>query len=334
MSKEAFKSSVYTQRPLYADYDAPHKFMAIEAIVGKQLMEHPHAICFFSGGSDGDILTDIVERVRTQIFPGLPPVDYAFFNTGLEMEAIKRHVKETEARYGIKIDTHRPKRNMVLATHDIGLPFVSKIVSAGLDGVQRKQIPLTIADEYAAAEDKVAKLAELNARYPKCESEINFLCGCNSKGKPRPHIQLVINGSADMIDFLKKTPIPFKVSAKCCDICKKEVAHRIQKEYEMVITCERGSEGGMRSVPRTDSSSMCFTETANSTYTLRPLYYVTDEDKAWYKEHYNIRYSDAYEVYELTRTGWCGCPISSRAVADLKKLLWIRYGNMNRNGKS
>lgn len=331
MSKEAFKSSVYTQRPPYTNYDAPHKFMEIESIVGKQLMEHPHAICFFSGGSDGDILTDIVERVRTQIFPKLPPVDYAFFNTGLEMEAIKRHVKETEARYGIKIDTHRPKRNMVLATRDIGLPFVSKIVSAGLDGVQRKQIPLTIADEYAAAEDKIAKLAELNARYPKCESEINFLCGCNSKGKPRPHIQLVINGSADMIDFIKKTPIPFKRMAKCCDICKKEVAHRIQKEYGMVITSERGFEGGMRSVPRTDSSSMCFTETANSTYTLRPLYYVTDEDKAWYKEHYNIHFSDAYEVYELTRTGWCGCPISSRAVANLKKLLWIRYGNMNRN---
>lgn len=320
MSKETFKSSVYTQRPPYADYDAPHKFMAIEAIVGKRLIEHPHAICSYSGGSDSDILTDIVERVRTQIFPGLPPVDYAFFNTGLEMEAIKRHVKETETKYGIKIDTYRPKRNIVIATRDNGLPFVSKIMSAGLDGVQRKQIPLTIADEYAAAEDKIAKRAELKARYPKCESEINFLCGCNSKGEPRPRIQLVINSSAYMLDFIKANPIPFKVSAKCCDICKKEVAHRVQKGYEMVITGERRAEGGMRSVPRTDSSSMCFAETADGTYRLRPLYYVTDEDKAWYKKHYNIRYSDAYEVYGLTRTGCCGCPISSKAVADLEKI--------------
>lgn len=320
MSKETFKSSVYTQRPPYADYDAPHKFMAIEAIIGKRLIEHPHAICSYSGGSDSDILIDIVERVRTQIFPGLPPVNYAFFNTGLEMEAIKRHVKETETKYGIKIDTYRPKRNIVIATRDNGLPFVSKIMSAGLDGVQRKQIPLTIADEYAAAEDKIAKRAELKARYPKCESEINFLCGCNSKGEPRPHIQLAINSSAYMLDFIKENPIPFKVSAKCCDICKKEVAHRIQKKYEMVITGERRAEGGMRSVPRADSSSMCFTETADGTYRLRPLYYVTDEDKAWYKEHYNIRYSDAYEVYGLTRTGCCGCPISSKAVTDLEKI--------------
>lgn len=55
-------------------------------------------------------------------------------------------------------------------------------------------------------------------------------------------------------------------------------------------------------------------------YRLRPLYYVTDADKAWYKERYGIRYSDAYEIYGLTRTGCCGCPISSKAVDDLEKI--------------
>ena len=33
---------------------------------------------------------------------------------------------------------------------------------------------------------------------------------------------------------------------------------------------------------------------------------------------YGIRYSDAYEVYGLTRTGCCGCPISYKAVDDLE----------------
>jgi len=76
----------------------------------------------------------------------------------------------------------------------------------------------------------------------------------------------------------------------------------------------------MRSVPRADSSSMCFTETADGTFRLRPLYYVTDKDKAWYKEKYGIRYSDAYEVYGLTRTGCCGCSISYKATDDLEKI--------------
>ena len=39
-----------------------------------------------------------------------------------------------------------------------------------------------------------------------------------------------------------------------------------------------------------------------------------------YKEHYGIRYSDAYEVYGLTRTGCCGCSISHKAEADLAKI--------------
>ncbi len=50
------------------------------------------------------------------------------------------------------------------------------------------------------------------------------------------------------------------------------------------------------------------------------LFYVTDKDKAWYKERYGIRYSDAYEVYGLMRTGCCGCPISYKAIEDLEKI--------------
>lgn len=63
---------------------------------------------------------------------------------------------------------------------------------------------------------------------------------------------------------------------------------------------------------------ICFTETSDGQYRFRPLYYVSDADKAWYKERFGIRYSDAYEVYGLTRTGCCGCPISHKAAADLE----------------
>jgi hypothetical protein len=48
------------------------------------------------------------------------------------------------------------------------------------------------------------------------------------------------------------------------------------------------------------------------------LYYVSDKDKAWYKKTFGVKYSDAYEVYGLTRTGCCGCPISYKAVDDLE----------------
>lgn len=263
-------------------------------------------------------MIDVIEQTR-MIF-GMPPIKYVFFNTGLEMQATKDHVKEVERKYGIEIEECRPKINIVNATRTYGIPFVSKIMSAGLSEWQEKCIPLSIADEYAQAEDKTEKRKELKERYPNCESVINFLCCCNSAGESRPNIQLVINSSKYMKDFINENPPDFKISAKCCDYCKKQVAHRVQKEYDMIITGERRDEGGMRSVPRKDNTALCFTETSSGQYRLRPLYYVSDKDKAWYKDYYGIKYSAAYEVYGLTRTGCCGCPISYKAVDDLEKI--------------
>ena len=316
--KEVYRSKVYTDRPDYADFEPAAKFEAIKSIIAKRLREHPNAICSYSGGADSDIMIDLIERTR-EIFK-LPPIKYVFFNTGLEMKATKDHVNETAEKYGVEIIKERPEVNIVNATRRYGVPFVSKIMSAGLSEWQKKGIPLSIADEYDQAKDKEAKRKELKERYPKCESVINFLCCCNSGGEPRPNIQLVINSSKYMRDFIREYPPDFKISAKCCDYCKKHLAHKVQKGYDMVITGERRDEGGMRSVPRKDNTALCFTETASGQFRLRPLYYVTDKDKAWYKERYGIRYSDAYEVYGLTRTGCCGCPISYKAVEDLEKI--------------
>lgn len=315
---ETYRSRVFTDRPDYADYDAPKKFDTLIGIIGKHLVMHPNAICSYSGGSDSDIMVDLLERARN-LFQ-LPEIDYVFFNTGLEMKATKDHVKSTAQKYGIKIREVRPKISIVQSARMHGIPFVSKIMSAGLSEVQKKNIPLSIADEYNSAEDKPKKRQELRERYPKCESVINFICCCNSAGEPRPNIQLVINSSKYMLDFIKESPPDFQISAKCCDYCKKQVAHHVQKDYEMIITGERRDEGGMRSVPRKDNTALCFTETANGQYRFRPLYYVSDKDKSWYKGYYGIRYSDAYEVYGLTRTGCCGCPISYKAVDDLEKI--------------
>ena len=328
------ESRVYTDRPPYADYDSPAKFQAIQSIIAKHLKSHPKAICSYSGGSDSDVMLDLIERTR-KLF-NLPPVKYVFFNTGLEMKATKDHVKETAEKYGVEIETVRPRINIVQASRKYGIPFVSKIMSSGLSEWQKKDVPLSIADEYNEAEDKAAKRAELRERYPGCEQLINFVCCCNAAGEPRPNIQLVINSSKYMLDFIREYPPDFKISAKCCDYCKKDVAHRVQKDYEMIITGERRDEGGMRSVPRKDNTALCFTETSSGQFRLRPLYYVSDADKEWYKNEYGIRYSDAYEVYGLKRTGCCGCPISFRAADDLeiigkyepniKKAAWNIFG--------
>ena len=141
--KEVYKSRVYTDRPEYADFDPPHKFLAIQGIIATRLKQHPKAICSYSGGSDSDILIDVIERARKML--ELPPVQYVFFNTGLEMKATRDHVRATAEKYGVEIVEKRPKVNIVQAARRYGIPFVSKIISGGLHDWQEKGIPLTIA---------------------------------------------------------------------------------------------------------------------------------------------------------------------------------------------
>ena len=88
---EQYYSRVYTDRPAYADYDSPEKFQAITGIIMTRLRQHPRAICSYSGGADSDIMIDLIETAR-KIAPSLPKVKYVFFNTGLEMKAIKEHM--------------------------------------------------------------------------------------------------------------------------------------------------------------------------------------------------------------------------------------------------
>ena len=95
---DVFHSRVYTDRPEYADYDPEEKFKTILGIVMTHLRRHPKAICSYSGGADSDILIDVIETAREMV-PSLPPVKYVFFNTGLEMQATKDHVKEVAEKY-------------------------------------------------------------------------------------------------------------------------------------------------------------------------------------------------------------------------------------------
>lgn len=299
--------------PDYASFEPPAKFQAIESIIAKRLKQYPNAVCSYSGGADSDIMLDMVERVR-QIFE-LPPVKYVFFNTGLEMKATRDHVKAQAEKYNVDIEEVRPKTNIVMAVRKHGQPFMSKAMSDKFELLQGSNVPLDIRWEYLAAEDKKAKWQELNERYPHNKSVIAFLCDCDRFGEPIVSQFTICAGGKYLYDFICSNPPDFKISALCCKECKKKPSREFEKDYDMVITGERKAEGGVRTA--TGHSAGCFMQSRNK-WRLRPLFYVSDKDKAWYKEYYKLRYSDAYEVYGMKRTGCCGCPISYRATRDLE----------------
>lgn len=323
--KNEFKSRVYTERPDYADLPSAEKFQAIQGIILTRLMQHPKAICSYSGGSDSDIMLDMIERARHLFGKDyLPPIKYVFFNTGLEMKATRDHVKEVAEKYGVEIEKCRPKINIVKASREYGVPFISKHFSQSLGELQKKGVPMSIIDEYEKAEDKAVTYQKFVRCYPKSKKLINFLLNTDKNGVQHFN-QLGFQSEKYLREFMEKYPPNFQISAKCCDFCKKQLAHRVQKSFDMVITGERMAEGGIRATSKrmletNPLNTMCFFEQSNGQYRFRPMYYVTNEDKAWYKERYGIKYSDAYEVYGLTRTGCCGCPISYKAVDDLEKI--------------
>ena len=321
-TKGVILMSVYTNRPDYADLDTPAKFQAIQGIILTRLKQHPNAICSYSGGSDSDIMIDMIERARALIPGYIKPVKYVFFNTGLEMKATKDHVKATAEKYGVEIEECRPKINIVKASREYGIPFMSKYFSQALGEWQKKGIPMSIIDEYEKADDKAATFQKFVRCYPKSKRLINFLLNTDKNGVQHFN-QLGIQSAKYLREYMEKYPPNFQISAKCCDYCKKQPAHRVQKDYEMVITGERMAEGGLRAtnnrmLETNPSNTMCFFEQSNGQHRFRPLYYVSDKDKQWYKDYYGVRYSDAYEVYGLTRTGCCGCPINYKAVDDLE----------------
>lgn len=54
-------------------------------------------MCSISGGSDSDIMIDMIEKIKPK-----GKVHYVFFDTGLEYDATKRHLDYLEEKYNIQ----------------------------------------------------------------------------------------------------------------------------------------------------------------------------------------------------------------------------------------
>ena len=71
--------------------------------------KYTSAICSISGGSDSDIMLDIISKVDVN-----KKVQYVWFNTGLEYQATKDHLEYLENWYDITIHRERERLNQYL----------------------------------------------------------------------------------------------------------------------------------------------------------------------------------------------------------------------------
>ena len=110
-------------------------------VIGKALLTTFHklnyegykkVLCSISGGSDSDIVLDLITKCDNNKI-----VDYVFFDTGLEYQATKEHIKFLEEKYDINIEVIRPKIPIPLSCKQYGQPYLSKRVSEMISRLQR-----------------------------------------------------------------------------------------------------------------------------------------------------------------------------------------------------
>lgn len=243
---------------------------------------HKKIVVGISGGSDSDIILDLIERVRTDE----NDINYVFVNTGVEFRATHKHIEYLQNRYNVEI---KKLRGVPIPTviKKYGIPLLSKEFSHDVESYCR-DVPYAI--------EKINKIGRF------------------ADGKK----QTYNDKQNSLAQYCKDNNI--KVHNKCCDISKKKPLKQFIKDNkcDLTISGERKAEGGIR----VSAHKSCYEENNKTFHIDKymPLWYWSNEDKAEYEKEYNIIHSDCYMVYGMKRTGCVGCPFSSNVADELEIL--------------
>ena len=268
-------------------------FVKAESVLAK----HEKIVVSISGGSDSDIVLDLIERVR-----GDKNVEYVWFDTGVEYQATKDHLVYLEQRYGITIQRIRPPKVIPSCIKEYGQPFISKMVSENIRRLQRHGFKW---------EDR--PYDELVKEYPGMYGTIGWWCN-RRKNLYSCRTMFNINYNKWLKEFLIAHPPTFPVSSQCCYYAKKKASHNYIKENgtDLIVVGIRKSEGGVRS----SNYKTCYSQDKLCD-SYRPLFWYVDADKEYYEKRFGIVHSDCYTKYGLKRTGCVGCPYNRNITSEI-----------------
>ena len=251
-------------------------------------------VCSISGGSDSDVMLDIVWRCDKD-----NKVDYVWFDTGLEYQATKDHLKYLENKYDIEIKVHKAIKPIPITCRTLGQPFISKNAAEMIDRLQRHNFqwedePLEVLFP------KYCKWNEKKQDWVGCKNALMWWCNANKS--PR----FCVKFNKWLKEFMIENPPDFKISKKCCIYAKEKVAENLisMEGYDLNIYGVRKAEGGIRAT----TYKSCFDEQPSGSDNYRPLFWYKNSDKEDYEVAYCVEHSKCYTEYGLPRTGCAGCP--------------------------
>lgn len=261
--------------------------------------KYRRVMCSISGGSDSDVMMDLLTRVDRE-----KKVTYVFFDTGLEYEATKRHLQYLEKRYGVEIMRERAKKPIPTCSREYGQPFVSKQVS---EFMQRLQ-----SHGFKWEDEPFSVLYE---RYPKCKAALKWWCNEWGARNDGGISSFDIARNKWLKEFIVQNPPDFAIANKCCTWAKKKVAHAALEHTgaQLNIMGVRRAEGGARAT----AYKNCITLKSTGIDDYRPLFWLTDADKAEYERLFGVVHSACYTDYGLPRTGCAGCPFGRSCLKEV-----------------
>ncbi len=269
----------------------------------RRINDNSVILCSISGGSDSDIVLDIIHNVDDS-----GKVAYYWIDTGIEYQATKDHLEYLESKYDIQIERIKPKKSIPVCVHEYGVPFISKYVSEQMMRLQ--------AHNFQWEDEPLEVLLE---RYPNCKIALQWWCNAyyTAENGVQKMSRFSISRNKWLKEFIIQNPPDFPISNKCCEYAKKKPAKQFIKEMgaDIEITGIRKSEGGVRSA----NYKSCFSESkSKGCGTYRPIFWYTDGDKRDYEQFYNVEHSRCYTEYGLKRTGCVGCPFNPRITDELE----------------
>lgn len=275
------------------------------------ILDHDNILISYSGGSDSDIMLDMFIRTLETIEDKVQGKTFhiVFFDTGIEYDATKKHIKEVEDRYNIQIKVVKAKKPIPLACIEDGVPFLSKFVSEMIARLQRHSFDFK--------NDGNKSFEELTQKYKGIDSAFTWWCNKYPSKKGRvSHFN--INAVKYLKEFMIENPPDFKISNKCCKFAKKDPSKQYCEENNIDMKCLglRKQEGGIR----TTTIKHCFIENKDKADEFLPVWWFTNATKQQYKEYFGIKYSDCYEKYGFSRTGCAGCPYNSHFIEEIKEI--------------
>ncbi|MGL5548497.1 MAG: phosphoadenosine phosphosulfate reductase family protein [Culicoidibacterales bacterium] len=234
----------------------------------------------FSGGKDSTIVAELIKMAE------LPTkIPFVFADTGIELGATERFVKNYDYENIVYV---KPEKRMQQIIKEYGVPAMSKVKSQHI-GTWQRQVENGI--------DPTTKVA------------CTRLLGTSGNGADKL--------ANKHLHFLHPEH-EYKVANQCCNYMKKKpfAKFEAETEYKDTFTGVRIAEGGIRAT-QYKSCVIMRKKGKREQLVSMPIIDWSDEICDEFIAKYNVKLSDAYEVYGFTRTGCIGCSFSNELEATL-----------------